>query len=181
MRVLAANMVSVEGQTGAAANTQAASNTQANVGFATELNSRLVFKPSPTDPTQASVRRGALGIGKPSEEWDQSRQVAGPWAGLQDVTAPPGSLPTTTSPKDNTPSTITLIEAAAFHLASTPAKVTLNDKLQAPSAVGVAPTQAAASSSPTLPSQDPPKPRESNARAISTADQMLNYVLTMQP
>ena len=132
MRVLAANMVSVEGQTGATANTQAASNTQAKVGFATELSSRLVFKPSPTDPAQASVRGGAQGIGKPSEDWDHSRQAAGPSAGLQDVTAPPGSLPTTTSPKDNTPSTITLIEAAALHLSSTPAKITLKRQVTSP-------------------------------------------------
>jgi hypothetical protein len=107
MRVLAANRVSVEGQTGATANTQAASNTQANVGFAAELRSRLVFKPSPTDPAQATVRGGAQGLEKPSEDWDQSRQAAGPSAGLRDY--------------------------------------------------------------------------QSNARAISTADQMLNYVLTMRP
>ena len=177
MRVLAANMVSVEGQTGATANAQAASNTQAKVGFATELSSRLVFKPSPTDPAQASVRGGALGIGKPSEDWDHSRQAAGPSAGLQDVTAPPGSLPTTTSPEDNTPSTITLIEAAALHFSSTPAKITLKDKLQAPSAVGVAPTQAAASSSPTLPSQDPPKPQERPTSASSAKSASPNNAL----
>jgi hypothetical protein len=160
MRVSAANVVSVEGQTGATANTQPASTTQANVGFATELNSRLVVKPSLTDPAQANVQGGAPGIGKPPEGCDRGRRVGGPSAGLQDLTAPPSSLPTTTSPKDNTPSTITLIGAAAFHVASTPDKLSLNDKLQAPSAAGVAPKQAVAKSSATLPSQDAPKPQE---------------------
>ncbi len=246
MRVLAANMVSVEGQTGATANTQAASNTQANVGFAAELRSRLVFKPSPTDPAQATVRGGAQGIGKPSEEWDQSRQVAGPSAGLQDVTAPPGSLPTTTSPKDNTPSTITLIEAAAFHLASTPDEVTMytsgalqsftinadgtiqgvfsNGQTRTLGQIALATFQNMqglqlsgsnmflATPAAGIPSIGAPnsggrgtivsqsleasnvdmttelsdlivavRDYQSNARAISTADQMLNYVLTMRP
>lgn len=160
-------MVSVEGQTGATANTQAASNTQANVGFATELSSRLVVKPSPTDPAQANVQRGAQGIGKPSEGWGQSRQAAGPSAGLLDVTAPPSCLPTTTSPKDNTPSTITFLGAAAFHLASTPDKLSPTDNLQAPSAAGVAPKQTVAKSSPTLPSQDSPKSQEQPALTAS--------------
>ena len=177
MRVVAANMVSVEGQTGATANAQAASNTHADLGFATELGNRLVVKPSPTDPAQATVRGGAQGVGKPSEDWDQIRQPASPSAGLQDVTAPPGSLPTTTNPKNNTPSTIALIEAAAFHLAPTPDKVTLNDKLQAPSTVGVAPKQAAASSSPTLRSQDSPRPPEQPTSAASPKSALPNNAL----
>ena len=97
MRVLAANMVSAEGQTGATANTPAVSNAQAKVGFAAELGSRLVVKPSPADPAQATVRRRAQGVGKPSEDSDKSRQAAGSSAGVQDVTAPPGSLPVTSS------------------------------------------------------------------------------------
>lgn len=162
MRVLAANMVSVEGQTGATANTQASSNTQANVGFATELSNRLDFKPSPTEPAQATLRGGANGKGKSSEDWDQSRQAADPSAGLQDVTAPSGSPPTTTSPEDDTPSARTLIGAAALHLASTPDKVTLNDR----SAVGVAPEQSAMNSAPTLPSPNPLKPQERPTSAV---------------
>jgi hypothetical protein len=177
MRVLAANMVSAEGQTGAAANTQAASNTQTNVGFAAELSSRLVVEPSPTDPAEGTVRAGAQETGKPSEDRDQSRQAAGPAAELQDVTAPQGSLPTTTSRKDNTPSTISLIGAAAFHFASTPDKFSLNDKLPAPSAVGGVPKQPAANSSPTLPSPDPPKPAEQHASAASPQSASPNNAL----
>ena len=58
-----------------------------------------------------------------------------------------------------------------------PDEVTLNDKLQAPSAVGVAPKQTAANSSPTLPSQDPPKPPEQPTSVASPKSASPNHAL----
>jgi hypothetical protein len=82
MGILAINAMNIEGQVGTAAITPPASNLQANVDFATELDRKLQVKTNPTLTSGVSEPESAPGKSSSSRDGNQSRQAVGPSVSL---------------------------------------------------------------------------------------------------
>jgi hypothetical protein len=163
MGVLAANMVNAEGQAGAAIITRAASKTQTNGDFATELSGRLAFDSGPTDPTQITVPEGASGTEKPFKDGKPRHEATVHSTGSPDAASSSGSVLATTTPKGDARSSATRNPTSTFHLNSTLPALPAEHGLQAPSAVAVAPKKTSSNLPPSLPAQDLATPQEQPA------------------
>jgi hypothetical protein len=152
MGILTINAMNVEGQGGTAASTRAASSSQANVDFATELDRKLQVKTSPTPTSDVSEPKGAPGTGNLSKNGTASHQAAGPSTVSLDITVTAGSVAASNSTDDNKP-TPSLEQAATPQITSTLVEVPPDNNLNAPSANRAVPTEAASSLQSSPPAQ----------------------------
>ena len=180
MGVLAANLVNAEGHAGAAIITRAASKTQANADFATELVGRLAFDSGPTDPTQITVPEEAPGTEKPFNDGKPRQEATVPSTGSPDATPSSGSVPATTTPKSDARSGATRNPMSTFHLNSTLPALPAEHGLQAPSAVTVVPKKTNSNLPQSRPAQNLATPQEQPASPgppkPASADYELPYV-----